>query len=78
MFSSTVVPKYRSSYYKSCSLKFRNIHRKTPVLDESLFNKVALLVRPATLLKKVFSCEYCEICKNTYSEKHLRTAASVK
>ena len=25
---------------------------------------------------QVFSCEYCEIFKNTYSEKHLRTAAS--
>ena len=34
----------------------------------------------ATLLKKtstqVFSCEYCEIFKGTYFEKHLRTAAS--
>ena len=34
----------------------------------------------ATLLKKtstqVFSCEYCEIFKSTYFEKHLRTAAS--
>ena len=28
-------------YEKSCSLKFRNIHMKTPVL-ESLFNKVAI------------------------------------
>ena len=23
----------------------------------------------------MFSCEYCEISKNTYFEKHLRTAA---
>ena len=35
---------------KSCSKKFREIPRKTPV-PESLFNKVAGL-RPATLLKK--------------------------
>ena len=40
-----------------CSLKFRKIHRKTPV-------------PPATLLKKitlahVFSCEFCETSKNT-------------
>ena len=36
----------------SCFLKFRNIHRETPVL-ESLFNKVAVLkaYSPATLLK---------------------------
>ena len=26
---------------------------------------------------QVFSCEYCEIFKNTYFEEHLRTAASV-
>ena len=24
----------------------------------------------------MFSCEYCEISKNTYSEEHLRTTAS--
>ena len=24
----------------------------------------------------MFSCKYCEIFKNTYSEEHLRTAAS--
>ena len=35
---------------------------------KSLFNKVTGL--------KVFPCEYCEIFKNTYFEKHLRTAAS--
>ena len=28
--------------------------------------------------RQVFSCEYCEILKNTYFEKHLRTAASGK
>ena len=33
---------------------------------ESLFDKVA----------GVFSCEYCEILKNTYFEKRLRKAAS--
>ena len=26
---------------------------------------------------QVFFCEYCEIFKNTYFEKHLRTTASV-
>ena len=45
---------------------------------ESLFNKVAGL-QPSNFIKErlqVFSCEYCEIFKNTYFEKHLRTAAS--
>ena len=32
-----------------------------------------LLKRPA----QVFSCEYCEIFKNTYFEEHLQAAASV-
>ena len=47
---------------------------------ESLFSKVAGLTL-VTLLKKetltqVFSCEYCEICKNNYFEEHLQKAAS--
>ena len=44
-------------------------------------NQVAGL-RPATLLKKiptqVFSCEFCEIFKNTYFVEHLQTAAFVR
>ena len=44
------------------------------------FNKIAGL-RPATLLKKetltqVFSCEFCEISKNTFYTEHLWTTAS--
>ena len=43
-------------YKKGCSKKFRNIHRKTPVL-ESLFNKVAKLkaCRLATYLKRDYN-----------------------
>ena len=50
-------------------------------LCQSLFfNKVAEL-RPATLLKneilaQVFSCEFCEISKNTFLTEHLWAAAS--
>ena len=52
---------------------------KIPV-PEALFDKVPGL-RPATLLKKetlaqVFSCEYCEISKNTFFTEHLWMAAS--
>ena len=47
---------------------------------ESFFNKVAGL-QVYIIIKKLtpteFSCEYCEIFKNTYFEKSLRTAASV-
>ena len=43
----------RSVLQNRCSYKFRNIHRKTSVL-ESLFNKVSGLtaLRPATLFKR--------------------------
>ena len=44
-----------------------------------LFKKVTGL-RPATLLKKrlaqAFSCEFCEIFKNTFFTEHLCTTAS--
>ena len=53
-------------FQNRCLWEFRNIHRKTPVL-ESLLNKVA---GSQTLLKGtptlVFSCEYCEIAKNSF------------
>ena len=78
-------------YKESCSEKFRNIHRKTPV-PESLFNKVAGL-RPSTLLKKrpgaacnfikketlaqVFSCEFYELSKDTFFYRTPSVAASV-
>ena len=47
---------------------------------ESLFNNVACLrpSGPATFIKKtpvqVFSCEFCEIFKNTYFVENLRAA----
>ena len=64
--------RFRSSH-RRCSikkvfLKFRNIHRKTPVLESVFFKKETQT--------QVLSCEYCEILKKTYFEKHLRTAAS--
>ena len=46
---------------------------------ESLDNNIAGL-NSTTLFKKrptqMFSCEYCEIFKNNYFEKYLRTATS--
>ena len=41
---------------KSCSKKFRNIHRKAPVLD-SLFNKV-VGVKACNFIKKRFQHRY--------------------
>ena len=60
-----------------CSLKFRKLYRKAPVL-ESVFNKVAGL-ETATLLKRHsntdFSSEVCKIFRSTYFKEHLRTTA---
>ena len=57
MFSGTVVPKVQKQppevfCKKRCSKKFRNIHRKIPVL-ESLFDKVAVGQVCDFILKKV-------------------------
>ena len=60
---------------KRCSLKFRKIHRKTPV-PESLF-KLSCNFFKKEILAKVFSCEFCEISKNNFFTEHLRTTASV-
>ena len=46
------------------------------LVSESLFNKVAgLQLYYKEAPAQVFSYEYCEIFRNTYTEKHLSTAA---
>ena len=76
---------YRSSrsqmFFKIGVLKNFAIFTGKHLCCNLFFNKVAGL-RYATLLKKetlsqVFSCEYCNIFKNTYFEEHPRTDASV-
>ena len=58
-------------------IKFTGKH-----LRQSLFlNKKASELRPAFVFKKnalaqVFSCEFCEISKNTFFTEHLWTTAS--
>ena len=85
MFSSTVVPKYRSDHWrcsvkKNCSWKFRNIHTKnlcwSPFLIKS--NPSCLQLYQKKTPTQVFSYEYCEIRKNIYFEKYLRKVASIK
>ena len=71
-----------------CSLKKGLLKNLAKVAEKHLcqiliFNKIAGL-RPATSLKKealaslaqLFSCEFCEIFKNTFFIEHLRKAAS--
>ena len=52
-------------------------------LCQSLFYDKAAGLTPATLFKKetlaqVFSCEFCEISKNTFFTEYLLTPASIR
>ena len=77
--------KYRSIQQRCSVEKYvpRNFTKFTRKhLCQSLFfNKVAGL-KPATLLKKVltqvFSCEFCEISKNTFFTEHIWTTYSIR
>ena len=78
MFSSTVVPKVQKQPHMFCQKAvLRNLR-----LGWGLFLIKLQPFGPATASNKtpeqVFSCEYCEIHKSAYFEKHLRTAATVK
>ena len=61
---------------KKSSKKFHKIHRKTPV-PESFLHKVTgcNFIKKETLAQ-VFSCEFCEISKNTlFYRTHLVVAS---
>ena len=62
------------SKFSDCSWKFNKIHRKTPV-PESLCCPAGKFIKKGTLAQ-VFSCEFCEIFKNTFFTEHLWTTAS--
>ena len=53
-------------FYKKMLVKFRNMHRKTPV------GVAGLQFYQKETPAQVFFCEYCGILKNTYFEKYLR------
>ena len=66
----------------------KNTHRRCFIIKD-VFKKFAIFTRkhlyriPSLLCwmwtsTQVFSCEYCEIFKNTYIEEHLPTTASAK
>ena len=55
---------------RKCVLRnFAKIHRKTPVL-ESCVEWSCNVIKKETLVQ-VFSCEFCEISKNTFFTEHL-------
>ena len=61
-------------YEKRCSQKFCKIHRKLPA-PEPLLQACSFIKKDT--LTHVFSCELCEISKNTLFTEHLWTTASV-
>ena len=71
---TTFKQSFTDVFQDRCSKKFRNIHRKAPVLG-SRFNKVSglkacILIKKKTP-KQVFSWDYCKIFKNSFSMEHL-------
>ena len=67
-------------FIKKLFLKISRYSQENTCVGVSFLIKLQAL-RPVTLLKRdsdtgFFSCEYCEIFKNTYFEEHLRTAVT--
>ena len=58
-----------------CSQKFCKTHRKTPVPDFLFCRSEACNPIKKEFLTQVFSCEFCEIFKNTFFTEHLLTTA---
>ena len=58
----------RGCYKKAVLTNFAILIRKRP--------RWSLFLIKFQIFRQVFSCEYCEIFKNTYFEEHLRTTAS--
>ena len=70
----------RSSHHR-CSIKKCVLRNFTKFTGKNLcqglfFNKVAGLIKLQTLAQ-VFSCEFCEISKNTFFREHLWTTATL-
>ena len=59
---------------KMCCWKFHKIHRKTPMpktlLKKRLWPQACNFIKKETLVQ-VFSCEFCEISKNTFFTEHI-------
>ena len=49
--------------------------KKTTFIEVPLSQETSTAPKNSWLRAWVFSCEYCEIFKNSYFEEHLQTAA---
>ena len=63
-------------FYKKVFLKISQKSQKHSCARVFFLIKMQAWVLKKKSLVWVFSCEYCEIFKNTYFEEHLRKAAS--
>ena len=61
---------------KKMFLEFPKIQRKTPVWDSLFYQFFYLNFIKIETLAQVFSCEFCEISKNTFFYRTPRVAAS--
>ena len=69
---ATLLKRYRSSHQR-CSIK-RAVLKNFAIFTGKHLCRSRFFQKETPTL--VFFCEYCEIFKNTYFEKHLRTTAS--
>ena len=71
-----------SSSHRSYSVRKGVLRNFAKFTEKQLSKACNNCLRPATLLKEtlaqVFSCEFCEISKNTFFTEHLWATASVK
>ena len=78
---ATLLKRYRSSHQR-CSIKKAVLKNFAIFTGKHLCRSLFFIKLQALQLyqketpTQVFFCEYCEIFKNTYFEKHLRTTAS--
>ena len=70
------ITKLQRCFQNRSSYEFRNIYRKTPVL-ESFINKAAGLKDCNFIKKRLQHCEYWEISKNSFFCRIHRVTASV-
>ena len=65
----------RGALKQRCSENMQQIYRRT-LIPKSDFNKVVLQLYRNHILAWLFSCKFAACFQNTFSQEHLRMAAS--
>ena len=61
---------------KKKTMRQKEVEAKEETIYESCRPQACNFIKKVTL-EQVFSCEFCEICKNTFFTEHLWTTASI-